>query len=222
MLLLILASFLIKILFWQSLSGIFLQIDTYGYYETGQKMYKNRIISDYSRPPVYPLLITLPAFINGRIETPVHSPEFVKDMQLIILIQIVISTVSLWFLYRILLMIKVKKLIAYIFMLLIILNINYFGADMVLLTESLTASWLIFTVFFSIKLLNRFSLLNLFVLTVLFLFGFLTKPFYTIFPLLILTVLNFHYRFKKVLLTSLMSLFIYFLAVFLYTGLNQQ
>ena len=157
MLLLILASFLIKILFWQSLSGIFLQIDTYGYYETGQKMYKNRIISDYSRPPVYPLLITLPAFINGRIETPVHSPEFVKDMQLIILIQIVISTVSLWFLYRILLMIKVKKLIAYIFMLLIILNINYFGADMVLLTESLTASWLIFTVFFSIKLLNRFS-----------------------------------------------------------------
>lgn len=221
--LVIVITLFIKLTAWFINPQVILTPDSFGYYETGQRLYQAKISVDASRMPIYPLLITLPAYLSGRINTPAESPVFYKDMRLIVYLQLFIAVFSLGILYRLLYLAGLNKNYAFTFtMLALLLNTFSFASERYILSESLTASWLIITVYFSYLLLKKYTSKNLILLFFLLVFGFFLKPFYTLFPFLILGFVNIYHRQRKVLFSSLIILAVFTLVVFSWQKLNWQ
>jgi len=202
---------------------IIINIDTFSYYKIAQLIAKDgfRYFMNTERTSLYPVVLNLATQVTGHYQAAVESPEFYLSMGLLLLFQSTLGLMSLIILYKILVLIKVKTIPAYLYTLFIAGNIMVFGWERLLLTESLSVFWLIMTTYLLILILKNPKNQYFLVLTILFLLGFLLKPFYLLFPIVVYFIILLHHHRKKIVIACFLSLLLFYAFVAFYIQHNQ-
>lgn len=112
-------------------------------------------------------------------------------MEKIILLQSLFGIIGLLVLYKTLIMAGVSTIASYIYTLFISFNILVFGWERILMTEGLSTFWLIIVLFMIVKILKKDKIIYFLHLLLIFIIGFLLKPFYVFLPLLIVPIVYY-------------------------------
>lgn len=194
--------------------------DTLEYYQYGALMLEKGVFVHEWRTPLYSVFLHLPAHLSGNSPFGIYSPNFYQAMNIVVFIQNLISIVSLFFFYKILLRLGWSRVTALLFCVIIALDIFLIFHDRMIMTDSLAASWLVFTVFFTVKILKKQTAASFALLFFLFSIGFLLRPILAFMPFFILPIICL-YRFRKnTLIGCGIIAFVYFLFVQFYSGQN--
>lgn len=201
---------------------LFISEDTYGYYETGQKLANEGIPVNDSRPPLYSFILILPALLNGRPDTAVLSDLFFRDMKWIIIFQSLLGLTSLIFIYKIALLLKLPTKVAFSFTAFSAFNIMVFGMERILMTETVTVFLLLFLILNVLILFKKYTLSRSFFIWLILTLLFLTKPLYFLLPLPVFALILYRYKNKQVFYHSLILLLFFGMTVFAYSLLNYK
>ena len=201
---------------------LFISADTYGYYETGQKLINEGIPVNDSRPPLYSFLLVLPALLNGRPDTFVLSGLFFRDMKWIVIFQSLLGLTSLIFIYKIALFLKLPTKAAFLITSFSAFNIMVFGMERILMTETVTVFLLLFLAYTVLILFKKYSLGRSLLIWLILSLLFLTKPLYFLLPLPIFALIIYRFKKRQVFYHSLILLLLFGMTVFSYSLLNYK
>lgn len=225
LLLIIIFAVSIRFLYTQYNPLITIASDTYGYYRVGnrilQENFAKYIIND-ERTPIYPLFLSTIMKLQGILGISILSDEFFIGARLIVLVQHTIGMLSLILIFFILKSLKVKRTYAFLFTLIMAINPFVFSWERVLIPETISIFFLLFTVFIFIKGLEKGKTICFFLFLPSFIFGFLLKPIYILLPLFLLPLIPIYYRSRNSLLYAIFILFLYLLLPYLYIKQNES
>jgi hypothetical protein len=224
-LVLLIFSAFIRWLYYIHAPGIWVNEDTYSYFEEGAIMIKNRIPVGVYRTPVYSLFIHLVMFLYGKPEAPILSWDFFKAMEYTFYIQSILGVLSILILFKSLLILKLKPLYSFLFSLFTAFNIIVFSWDRLLLTESFAVFMLIVNLFFLVRIIRTPKIMDFIFLFILFILTVMLRPIYIAFPvlpLIVLTVYYFRQKNLRPIIYIFIMLILYFLILFSYFRENYR
>lgn len=200
--------------------------DTYGYYKLGDEIMAQgkygKIIND-DRTPLYPLILGLSAVETGGSGAQIMSYGFLHSMRPVILFQYLLGLLSIVILFVILRrLLKVNIFITGLFTAFSAGNIMLFAWENLLLTETWSMLFLVFSLYLLLSLLHKWRISILLILLLTFCAGFLLKPVFIFLPFATLPILIFHFQNKKVYISSL-TLLVFFAVLpvyYIYYNLN--
>jgi len=191
--------------------------DTYGYYIIGNRIlqedFAKNIFND-ERTPVYPLFLSLLMKTAGYPGTPILSHDFFRGADKIVILQQTIGVLSLVLIYFL-----SNSLLFTIFL---SLNPMLFFWEKLLLTETLTIFFLVFTSFIFTKILKTGKFIYFFLLLLSLVFGFLLRPVYFLLPFFILPIIVLYFRKRIYLMSSILVALIFLLILVSYIRQNEK
>ncbi len=208
---LVLASFIRLWYIHYSGNTIVLKPDSQGYYVEENFFGKNFLTNliNPNRTPGYTLLTSLAVGATGDTYPPYKSQEFIERSFILIPIQTIIGIVSLIFLFDMLMTVGVSSSHTAAFTGFTALNIYQFIWDRALLTESLYISLFTVLLWLFVKLLQRPSAPTAALFTILAGYEFLIRPAGLLIPFLLLPIVFWAHRTKRVFILMAASLILY-------------
>ena len=213
----------VRIFYYYHFPGIWVQADTYGYYDVGREIMSGSFFKFFvndERTPIYPIFLNLTTFFSGNFGVPILSNGFNTAMEKTILLQSMLGIFGMVLLYQTLRGAGIPFLASYIYTLFTSFNLLVFGWERILMAESLSTFWLVSLLFFIVKILKTEKTVYYFLLLPLFIIGFLIKPFYVFLPFFLTPFLCFR-RTKKAILPGVIVLLGFYLSVWGYTVRNE-
>ena len=223
LLIVLVLSFLIRILYSCYQTGVVITADSHTYYLAGMGMLKTGILSHNSRPPLYPLFLQMPLLAMGKFEVSVLSPEFMQSARIITIFQSLLGIISLYLLYRIARKIGIGVTAASIFVLFTGFDIMLFMQEQALLADNIAVFLMISFAFTVMNILEKPAILGFIMLFVLFLASMMLKPLYLALPLVIIPVIVFFRSDNPfVYLCSFVIMVVLFACTFFYIQSNEK
>jgi hypothetical protein len=183
--LLIIGLFL-RIMYLKTIPEVYTTLDTYEYYKVGNDILAEptlaNIVNIY-RTPLYPVFLSLAAKVTGNFGVPVYSQEFLGALTLILVAQFILGLIAIIFLYKTLMLLKLSSLWAFLISLFLIFNINIFSWESSLLSEGLSASFLIILTYLTLRVIIKPSKKILAFLLFGYILGVLLRPAFVLLPL---------------------------------------
>ena len=219
----LLVSFLLRFLYLNNFPVILIQADTFGYYLLGQKILSSdfaRFIINDERTFIYPVFLNLITALLGHYKVNLVSNTFFELAKYIVYVQSFFAILSLMFLYKGLVLVKIKPVKSLVYTLFICLNYILFAWEKILLTESLAISLLILTFYLFIKLIKKPSKMHFLGIFILFLLNFLLRPIYIALPFVTMPIIILYFQNRKVIIKSVIVLSLFFLFILSYARHN--
>lgn len=222
--LIVLLASVIRITYFYHFPGIWVQADTYGYYDIGKNILSGKFLQFFindERTPIYPIFLNLPAFLSRDIGSPIFSAEFFSVMEKIILIQSLCGILGLILLFKTLRIAGASVNVAFFYTLFTTFNILVFGWERILMAESLSTFWLITLLFTLVKILKKEESRYFIFLFLLYIFGFLLKPFFVLLPVFLFPVLVYFRPTRVSIVGNIIVLLLFYLSVVGYVWRNE-
>lgn len=172
--------------------------DSQGYY-LEENFFSGRFLRNFFNPnrtPGYTMITSAVTSLTGNDYPPYNSPDFLRRLWVIIPVQMAAGIISLFFLYRILILIGISRPASLLFTFGTGINIYQFIWDQALLTESLYISLLSVLLWLFVRLLKKPKLSTAVAFTVLAGYEFLLRPAGLIIPFILLPFVWIQHRTK--------------------------
>jgi hypothetical protein len=170
--------------------------DTGGYYNIGMNLFQHpslqALIMPY-RTPVYPIFLNAVMYILGVGGTEFSSPSFLWGAQVVVAIQMVIGAIAFTVFYQILARLLPKRT-HLLFTICLLFDVFVIGWERTLMTEGLAISVSIGITTVLLHILLAPSGKKFILLGCLFVFGFLLRPSFIIFPIATLPLVAWYFR----------------------------
>ena len=215
-LILIFFASLVRILFFLHAPRPVVLPDSLGYFDLGKQILETKNPVHYSRPPVYPLFLSILTELTGDWTAPIYSDQFYRNFTTVVLIQSIMGIGSVIIVYWLFLELKVREKTTFFLSLLYSGNILIIASEKSILTESFALFLLLVITYFSIQVVKTRRLKDLIILYFIFLLAIFLKPVYLSLPIILLFITNLHLRQKKILLGSILLLIALIVPVLIY------
>lgn len=194
-----------------------LQGDTFGYYWVSQRIFSNefqKYFLNERRLPVYPIFLQLGMLLSGNYKAVIGSMRFFQGAQMVFIMQSIagVGSILLFYLLGTFLRFRPRHVLFLTF--LMSQNIFIFMWERILLTESLAIFWLLAITYILLKACRNPRGIHFVLLFLFFILGFLLKPIYIAFPLLVLPFVCLLHPNKKTLAFSITTVILFFTCVF--------
>lgn len=192
-----LIALLVRIIYAIAAPAVYLfNADTVGYYDIGVAFFSHpsvqTLITPY-RTPVYPLFLNAVMHVIGAGSAPFASPAFLWGSQFVTALQMIIGAVAFTAFYQILTRL-VPTRARVLFAVFLLLDVFVIGWERTLLTEGLAISVSLMITTVLLHILVRPSVKKFILLWLLFVFGFLLRPSFAVYPAATLPVVAWYFR----------------------------